>query len=252
LSRLFKGDAAFGGSAEHRRRASSVLPAAFQVGEGVCTVRAVSARGSNETFCFECRRRMLSSRTNHSYGFSARRRRARPDHWLKNINASRSRALIRRIAVALGIVHAQGLVHGKLDADVIMTTDAEEPDFQLSGFEWSLWVSADTPDKAHAALGPDGLAQRAGIYSFAEDWRSLAHVPFVNAPHKFPQGTATRYPYRNAMQGSALPEGQWPPSAPVMAAEHLPLARAAAAFAGVEHRLATMIRPLLVDQDRLQ
>jgi hypothetical protein len=111
---------------------------------------------------------------------AARRRRARPDHWLKNINASRSRTLIwrniRRIAVALGIVHAQGLVHGKLDADGIMTTGAEEPDFQLSGFEWSLWISADTPDKAHAALGPDGLAQRAGIYSFAEDWRSLGQV----------------------------------------------------------------------------
>jgi hypothetical protein len=37
------------------------------------------------------------------------------------------------------IVHAQGLVHGKLTAEVIMTDASDEPDFQLSGFEWSLW-----------------------------------------------------------------------------------------------------------------
>lgn len=111
---------------------------------------------------------------------AARRRRVGPNHWLRNVSASRSRALIwrnvRRLVTALGIVHAQGLVHGKLSADVIMTDASDDPDFQLGGFEWSLWVSADSADKAHAALGPEGSAHRASIYSFAEDWRALGHL----------------------------------------------------------------------------
>jgi hypothetical protein len=108
---------------------------------------------------------------------SVRRQRAGRSHWLQNLAASRPRTLfwrnIRRIATALGIVHAQGLVHGKLAADVIMTDASDEPDFQLSGFEWSLWVSADTADKSHAALSTESSAHRSMTYSFAEDWHAL-------------------------------------------------------------------------------
>lgn len=98
-------------------------------------------------------------------------------HWLKCLNALRPRALfwrnMRRLAVALGIVHAQGLVHGHLGADSVMTEGADEPDFQLAGFEWSLWVSADSADRAQAKLGEEFSRTRAERYSFAEDWRAL-------------------------------------------------------------------------------
>ena len=101
-------------------------------------------------------------------------------HWLRNVAAPRSRALLwqnfRRLAVALGIVHAQRLVHGRITADAVMTEAAEVPDFQLTGFEWSLWVSADKADRAHARLNASADASRSERYSFAEDWRAFGRL----------------------------------------------------------------------------
>lgn len=110
---------------------------------------------------------------------SARIRRVSRQHWLRNLSMMRSRMLfwrnIRRIVDALGIVHAQGLVHGRLDADAIMTEGADEPDFRLSGFEWSLWISVDAA-RASATLGAEGAAIRATSYSFEGDWRALGRL----------------------------------------------------------------------------
>jgi hypothetical protein len=101
-------------------------------------------------------------------------------HWLRNIAAPRSRTLLwqnfRRLAVALGIVHAQRLVHGRITADAVMTEAAEVPDFQLTGFEWSLWVSADKADRAHARLNASADASRSERYSFAGDWRAFGRL----------------------------------------------------------------------------
>ena len=111
---------------------------------------------------------------------SAKKLKVKRQHWLHDLNATRARTLlwrnIRRIAAGLGLVHAQGLVHGSVSADVIMTEGADEPDFQLGGFEWSLWLGADSPTTRTPGLGPKGSAQRAGTYSFAEDWRALGHM----------------------------------------------------------------------------
>jgi tRNA A-37 threonylcarbamoyl transferase component Bud32 len=104
-----------------------------------------------------------------------RRRSATRQHWLKNLTAPRSRALfwrnIRRLGEALGIVHGQGLVHGSISTMTVMTEGADEPDFLLGGFEWSLRVSMD--GIAGPRLGAAAEAQRAERYSFAEDWRAL-------------------------------------------------------------------------------
>lgn len=101
-------------------------------------------------------------------------------HWLKNLGAPRPRALfwrnIRRIVDALGIIHAQGLVHGNLSTDSLITEGAEDPDFQLTGFEWSLWLTADGAARAHAKLGEGSEAVRAKRYSFEEDWKSLGRM----------------------------------------------------------------------------
>ena len=111
---------------------------------------------------------------------SARMRRTGRYHWLQSLSAPRSRTLfwknIRRVATALGIVHAQGLVHGALTSASIMTEGADEPDFQLSGFEWSLWVGADSIDRSHAAISSTATVHRAETYSFAEDWRALGNM----------------------------------------------------------------------------
>lgn len=110
---------------------------------------------------------------------AVRKRRAGPNHWLKNLSASRARTLLwrnmRRVAAALGIIHAQGLVHGRLTTDAIMTDAADEPDFQLGGFEWSIWVGADS-DRSHAAVSTDATTHRSLAYSFAEDWRAFGAV----------------------------------------------------------------------------
>lgn len=108
---------------------------------------------------------------------SERRRRVPRQHWLRSLGAPRPRALfwrnLKRIVTALGIIHAQGLVHGRLSATSIMTEGADEPDFQLTGFEWSLWLTADTDDRSHARVGAAAELQRTEYYSFAEDWRQL-------------------------------------------------------------------------------
>ncbi|RWR27269.1 hypothetical protein D2T31_17555 [Sinirhodobacter populi] len=99
---------------------------------------------------------------------------------IAHLGAPRPRALfwrnIRRIVDALGIVHVQGLVHGNLSTVSLMTEGAEDPDFQLTGFEWSLWFSADRAERAHARLGESSEAIRARRYSFEEDWRALGRM----------------------------------------------------------------------------
>lgn len=98
-------------------------------------------------------------------------------HWLRNLNAPRFRILfwrnIARLVVALGIIHKQSLVHGRINADVVMTEGTDEPDFQLGGFEWSLWLTSDLAEKSQAKLGPAAAIKRAESYSFADDWRAL-------------------------------------------------------------------------------
>jgi len=111
---------------------------------------------------------------------AAKKRRLHRHHWLQDLTAIPARTLfwknMRRVATALGIVHRQGLVHGKLSADVVMTEGAEEPDFQLGGFEWSLWLGADTAERSHAKVGAEGAAQRSENYSFAQDWHAFGHM----------------------------------------------------------------------------
>jgi hypothetical protein len=100
-------------------------------------------------------------------------------HWLRNLATPRPRALfwrnMHRIAGAIGLIHAQGLVHGDISASCVMTEGADEPDFRLTGFEWSLWLGASKADRTHAQATRSG-GKRASKYSFAEDWRAFGNV----------------------------------------------------------------------------
>jgi hypothetical protein len=107
-------------------------------------------------------------------------RRASRRHWLNNLRSPRARILfwrnVRRLVTALGIVHAQGLVHGAVGGDAVMTEGADEPDFRLGGFEWSLWLAPDSTDQSHAKLGSATAERRSERYSFAQDWQSLGQT----------------------------------------------------------------------------
>lgn len=106
-----------------------------------------------------------------------KRKRVGREHWLRMLSAPRPRLLfwrnIRRVVTALGIVHAQGLVHGAVGEHAIMTEGGDQPDFQLGGFEWCLALSGDGPGTAHADVSASGAKQRPANYAFAEDWRRL-------------------------------------------------------------------------------
>lgn len=108
---------------------------------------------------------------------SEKQKRVSRQHWLRNLNVPRFRILfwrnIARLVDALGIIHKQSLVHGRINAEVVMTEGTDEPDFQLGGFEWSLWLTSDLAEKSQAKIGPEAAVKRAESYSFADDWRAL-------------------------------------------------------------------------------
>jgi AAA domain len=69
-----------------------------------------------------------------------------------------------RIAQALDLLHSQGIIHRNIDPWAIVTCFAEEPDFRLTGFEWSMRIaSVDGPGQL-VGRKPDEVA------SFRQDW----------------------------------------------------------------------------------
>jgi hypothetical protein len=89
-------------------------------------------------------------------------------HWLKQPRLAANRVRIwrnvRRIAEAIDILHLQGLLHRNLDTWSILTAGSDQPDFQLTGFEWSMRL-ASTHKTAKVRLASD--RER---YSFQHDW----------------------------------------------------------------------------------
>jgi AAA domain len=102
---------------------------------------------------------------------------SRPNHWLRTLQSRRRRAILwqnaARIGKALGAVHNQGLIHGRLGAAAVFTSGSEQPDFRLGGFEWCVRI-------AEADMAPIGsIAARRGtplILSFADDWQALGRL----------------------------------------------------------------------------
>ena len=83
---------------------------------------------------------------------------------------------LERLAVGLDILHAQGLLHRSLDAWAVFTDGGEEPDFQLSGFEWSVRLTS-----ADAGIAPAGDKRGTTdepfvIDSFTNDWQSFGEL----------------------------------------------------------------------------
>lgn len=95
-------------------------------------------------------------------------RTARAEHWLRHLDRPEDRTILwrnlQRIARALGILHAQGLIHGNVGVDTITSLGGDDADFRLTGFEWSLWLGGVT----HTTE-----MQVERRYSFHEDWQQL-------------------------------------------------------------------------------
>ncbi len=104
-------------------------------------------------------------------------RHAPANSWLKQPRLARNRfrvwTNIRRVVLALETLHLQGLLHRNLDTWAILTAASEEADFQLTGFEWSMRLTAvdDKKDKRSA------LRPASDDYdSFRRDWAALGVI----------------------------------------------------------------------------
>lgn len=76
---------------------------------------------------------------------------------------------LKRLAEGLRILHQQGLIHRNLDTWSVLTTGGSEPDFVLTGFEWSMRLTSS------AAAEPRRQRRRVAAMatSFYDDWRAL-------------------------------------------------------------------------------
>jgi hypothetical protein len=104
---------------------------------------------------------------------------ARPDHWLRALQGPRQRVLLwknfRRLSEALGAVHGQGLVHGRIDSRAVYSAGAAtKADFRLGGFEFCLRVAE--LEKAPLRVIARSLPPGPLIFSFLDDWRALGRV----------------------------------------------------------------------------
>ena len=77
---------------------------------------------------------------------------------------------LRRIASALETLHSEGLLHRDLDAWSVLTAGGEEPDFQLTGFEWSMRLMSA------AAAQKSALRKPAETASFRTDWHMFGRL----------------------------------------------------------------------------
>jgi hypothetical protein len=92
------------------------------------------------------------------------------DHWLKQprgvANRSRMWANLKLLAFGLEALHSQGLLHRNLDAWAVLTSGGTEPDFQLTGFEWSMRIASVESSTPRGA----SMAALRVSDSFLQDW----------------------------------------------------------------------------------
>src|SRR6185312_10907285 len=75
---------------------------------------------------------------------------------------------LSRIARAVEILHGHGLAHRNLNRWSILTAESAEPDFQLTGHEWSMRILQPEhhPEEPREAL-------QLTEHAFARDWRAF-------------------------------------------------------------------------------
>ncbi|WP_338810390.1 AAA domain-containing protein [Agrobacterium leguminum] len=81
-------------------------------------------------------------------------------------NRRRLWANLSRVVSALEVLHSQGLIHCNLDTWAVLSSGDVEPDFQLTGFEWSMRLM-------HADKDSQRPTTSRGL-SFLDDWKAFA------------------------------------------------------------------------------
>lgn len=72
----------------------------------------------------------------------------------------------------LDLLHSQGAIHRNIDPWSVISNFTSEPDFRLTGFEWSMRIAETTTEKKGVREAP----RRRPAASFAGDWYDLALV----------------------------------------------------------------------------
>ena len=107
--------------------------------------------------------------------------------WLKNQRSPHNRALLWRnlirICSGLETLHTQGLLHRNLNTWAILATGSKEPDFQLTGFEWSVRLVGEAIGKSSSRRSNRSSGEPA---SFLKDWKDfgLLAADLMNVPIK--------------------------------------------------------------------
>jgi superfamily I DNA and/or RNA helicase len=106
----------------------------------------------------------------------------------------------RRLAEALELLHSQGAIHRDLDPWAVVTALTEEPDFRITGFEWSMRIAGVDTKPSKKMQAP----RIENAFSFARDWRDLAllFASFLDIPNA-PLGDMRIVPSRVAEHASA-------------------------------------------------
>lgn len=93
--------------------------------------------------------------------------------WLQHPRRVQNRAIIwsnaARVARGLSILHNHGILHRNLNTLSIFTDAEDDPDFQLTGFEWSMRLHAGPRSRSAQYSPPFGGAP----YSFSDDWKAF-------------------------------------------------------------------------------
>lgn len=108
----------------------------------------------------------------------------RPGKSLKSVESRRlSWSNMLRVAKGLEILHLQGLLHRNLNSWSILTSGGEEPDFQLTGFEWSMRIINQAPVSRNKTKNKILVVD--GTYSFIKDWQQFGQLTadLLGVPH---------------------------------------------------------------------
>lgn len=100
------------------------------------------------------------------------------ENWLTNARAPVNRALLwrnmLRISGGIQTLHDQGLLHRNINEWAILATGGREPDFQLTGFEWSVRIAGATTEVSGPRRSRRTSHRKSGkSISFMDDWRDF-------------------------------------------------------------------------------
>lgn len=94
-------------------------------------------------------------------------------HWLRQPRSTASRlrmwANLKLLVHGLETLHAQGMLHRSIDAWSVLTAGGSEPDFQLTGFEWTMRIASV---EGVSTRGTAAGAART-FDSFSQDWKDF-------------------------------------------------------------------------------